>query len=258
MQKCKKFGHFTKSCLSTKATVYELNLDLTGEASHQQKINTLNASKETFYICNVNAPKAEKCIYANLKINGTNNYLHTRVDTAVDVNLLPATVFTQIYEDSNLEHLGLMDINLSVYHDSVIQAFGTCTIPLVPPINGCIQETKFYVANHSCSVLFSNEDTLYLELIQPHPVLSTLAPHNAHIISSEHDTAYMNFVTRDKNTSHYHATNSRTPSKTKMHDNSVPHNLDQIKQKYADIFKGLGTFLGDPYHITLVPIVPPV
>ena len=136
------------------------------------------------------------------------------MDTAADVNLIPATVYTQIYEDSNLEHLGPMDINLSVYNDSAIQAFGTCTKPLVSPVNSHIHETKFYVANHSGSVLFSCEDSLYLELIQSHPVLSTLSPHNAHIISSEHDTAYINFVTRDKNTSHYCATHSRTPSPT--------------------------------------------
>ena len=78
------------------ANVNELNLDLSGEAAHRQKINALNASKETFYRCNVKAPKAKKHIYTNLKINGTNNYLHTRMDTAEDVNLLPATVYTQI------------------------------------------------------------------------------------------------------------------------------------------------------------------
>ena len=156
------------------ANVNELNLDLTGEATYWQKINALHTSKETFYICNVKAPKAKKHIYTNLKMNGTNNYLHTRVDTAADVNLLPATVYTQIYEDSNLELLGPMDISLSVYNDSVIQAFGTCTIPLVSPINGHIHETKFYVTNHSGSVLFSCEDSLYLELIQPHPALSNL------------------------------------------------------------------------------------
>ena len=42
------------------ANVNELNLDLTGEAAHQQKINALNASKETFCICNVKAPKAKR------------------------------------------------------------------------------------------------------------------------------------------------------------------------------------------------------
>ena len=163
------------------------------------------------------------------------------------------------YEDSNLEHLGPMDISLSMYNESgLYQVFGTCTIPLVSPVDGCKNETKFYVANHSGSVLFSCEDSLYLDLIQPHPVLSKPVPHNAHIISPEHDTAYINIVTRNKHTLHYCATHSRTPSTTKVHDNSVKHNLDQIKQKCADIFKGLGAFPGDPYHITLDPAVPPV
>ena len=42
------------------ASVNLLNLELTGEAVHQQKKNALNASQETFYICNVKAPKAKR------------------------------------------------------------------------------------------------------------------------------------------------------------------------------------------------------
>ena len=166
------------------------------------------------------------------------------MDTVADVNLSPITVYTQIYEDSNLEHLGSMHIILSVYNDSVIQAFGTCSIPLVSPIDGHMHETKFYVANHSSSVLFSCEDSLYLELIQPYPVLSKLVPHNAYIISSEHDIAYINFVTRDKHTSHHSTTHSITPSKTKVHDNSVPYNLDAFQRKLNTIHSNLPHTIG--------------
>ena len=111
---------------------------------------------------------------------------------------MATTVYTQIYEDPNLDGLGPVDINLSMYNDSVIHAFGTCTIPLTLPIDG-----HFYVANHHGSVPFSCEDFLYLQQIQPHPALATQTPHNAHIISSEHDTAYVNFISRNKHAFHY-------------------------------------------------------
>ena len=257
-KKCKKFGHFIKSCL-----IYDGQCQWTQPGPNWwgcplTENKCIQCLQGDLLHMKCKGPKAKKHIYANLKSNGTNNYVWTRVHTAADVILLPGTMYTQIYEDSNLEHLGPMDTSLSVYNDSAVQAFRTCAIPLVSPIDGCIHGTKFYVANHSDSVLFSCEDLLYQKLIQPHPVLSKLAPHSAHIISREHDTAYINFVTRDKNTSHYCVAHPRTPSKTRVHDNSVPHNLEQIKQKYAEIFKGLGTFLGDPYQITLYPTVLPV
>ena len=49
-----------------------------------------------------------------------------------------------------------------------------------------------------------------------------------------------------------------TQSQVTAHNNSLTHNLGQIKEKYSDIFEGLGTFLGEPYHIQLDPSVPPV
>ena len=110
-----------------------------------------------------------------------------------------------------MEFLGHMDINLSMYNDSAIQTLGTCVIPLVSPIDGCRHDTKFYMAQHSRSSLFSCEDSLYLQLIQVHPVLSKHTPHGANIISSKHDLAYINFVIRNKQASHYQPKQSSVP-----------------------------------------------
>ena len=145
-----------------------------------------------------------------------------------------------------MEFLSPLDINLSMYNDSAIQTLGTCVILLVSPIDGCIYDTKFYVAQHSGSVLFSCEGSLYLQLIQPHPVLSKHMPHGANIIRSKHDLAYINFVTRNKQASHYQPKQS-----------SVPCTLKEVNRKYADVFDGLGRFPGKPYHINLNPEVPP-
>ena len=176
------------------------------------------SSDDTFYVCNVKVSRkpGKWRIYANLKIDNIENYLWAHIDTATDINLMPTTVYTQIFKDPKMEFLGPMDINLSMYNDSAIQTLRTCVILLVSPINGHKHDTKFYVAQHSRSVLFSCEDSLYLQLIQPYPVLSKCTPHGANITSSKHDLAYINFVTRNKQASHYQPKQSSVPSQTTL------------------------------------------
>ena len=153
-----------------------------------------------------------------------------------------------------------MDINLSVYNESAIRTFGTCTIPLVSSVNGCKSNTKFYIADCGGSILFNCEDLLYIQLVQPHPLVSKSVPPTGYIISSNHDKAYRNFVNRNKNSSHYKAAQCSVPKQAKFTPKQInfkPHNLEQIKEKYGDIFEGLGKFPGEPYHINLDPAIPP-
>ena len=58
--------------------------------------------------------QAKRKIYTNLKINCTDNFFQTRFDTAANENLMPATVYTQIYEDPNQDGLGSMGTYLSM------------------------------------------------------------------------------------------------------------------------------------------------
>ena len=160
-KKCHKTGHFTHCCLTKTAKVNDLNCNFGANFD----VNAfVVSSDDTFYVCNVNVSKkpAKWRMYANLQIDNTDNYLWACIDTAADINLMPTTVYTQIFEDPEMESLGLMDINLSVYNDTAIHTLGTCVIPLVSPIDGCRHDTMFYVALHSSSVLFSCEDPLYL------------------------------------------------------------------------------------------------
>lgn len=55
------------------------------------------------------------------------------------------------------------------------------------------------LSKHSGSVLFSCEDYLHAA----HPTLTKIPPKSAQIITSRHDRAYVNFVRRNKNASHY-------------------------------------------------------
>ena len=196
--------------------------------------------------------KGKTWIYTNLQIDGT--VISAWVDTTSDVNLMPASVYQQVYDDPKLELLQPMDIKLSVYNENTIQTFGTCTIPLISPVDRQKYKTTFYITNHDGSALFSCEGSLYMQLVQPHPLISKHVPHHGHIISSDHDKAYINFLNQTKKASHYKAAGYSAPSQTKptaKPNNFIPHNLDHIKEKYGDIFEGLGKFPGEPHHINL-------
>ena len=152
-KKCHKTGHFTHYCLIKTAKVNELNHNFRATSD----VNAFDVSSaNTFYVCNVQVSKkpAKWRIYANLQIDNTYNYLQTCIDTEDDVNLMPTTVYTQIF-DPAMKFLGPMDITLSVYSDTAIHTLGTCVIPLVSPIDGHRHDTEFYVAQHRRSVLFS-------------------------------------------------------------------------------------------------------
>ena len=152
-----------------------------------------------------------------------------------------------------------MDISLPVNNESTVQMFDTCTIPLISRVNRQKYETTFHIANQDGSSLLSCEDWLYMQLVQPCLLISKHVPHHGHIISSDSHKAYVNFVNRNKNVSHYQAAGCSAPSQTtpSAKPNSfIPHDPDQIKEKYGDIFEGLGKFLSRSYHINIDPTVP--
>ena len=138
-----------------------------------------------------------------------------------------------------------------MYNQTAIHTLDS-VILLVSPIDGHRHDTSFYVTKHSGSVLFSCEDSLYLQLIQPHPLLSKCTPHGANIISSKHDLAYIKFVTRNKQASHYQSEQSSVPSLTTTcipaANGQVSHTLEEVKKKFSDVFNGLGKLPDKPYQ----------
>ena len=165
-RKCQKYRHFVSWCLSKASKVNHINKSKStkDELEYQQQaendysdeeVHTVNANSiENFHICNLKMQKwkGKNWVHASIQIYGTGNYLHTWVDTVADVNLMPASVYKQVYDDQKLQLLQPMDINLSVYNESTIWAFGTYTIPLISLVNRLKYKTKFYIANDDGSV----------------------------------------------------------------------------------------------------------
>ena len=72
-----------------------------------------------------------------------------------------------IYANEEIEHLEPMDISLSEYNDSDIQALGSCIIPLVSQVNSKMYDIKFHISNYNSRVLFSCQDSIYMQLESP-------------------------------------------------------------------------------------------
>ena len=86
---------------------------------------------------------------------------------------------TKIYDQ--LEHLELMDCNLSVYNNSNTQALGTCTILLVSPVYGNTYDVKLYTANHNGNVLLLCHDYCHMQKL--YPVFIKCLPKSAFLTS---------------------------------------------------------------------------
>ena len=109
------------------------------------------------------------------------------------------------------------------------------------------QAVTFYVASNEGSVLLSCTTLLALDLIQTRPCLDYLPPRAKLIISAaDHPDI-------KKKTAHQ----SKASVKSKK---SLPVKIvmkkSDIKEYYADVFKGVGCFPGLLYHIQVDPKIP--
>ena len=49
------------------------------------------------------------------------------IDTAADVNVMPVSVYSMVFQDPNLKSLKSMNMTLGVYTNSEIPVLGKCT-----------------------------------------------------------------------------------------------------------------------------------
>ena len=120
-----------------------------------------------------------------LKPHHTRNlYLRARLDTCTDMNLMPASVYQLVFNDTKMQKLALSNLQVGTYTTDTVKIVGSCTFYLVHPDNKKLIEVTFYVAMNNGSVLLSCKTTLLLGLIQPRPRLDYLPPRASFITSS--------------------------------------------------------------------------
>ena len=115
-----------------------------------------------------------------------NQYLKARLDTCVDVNIMPGSVYTVYTMHTKLKKLDLCNIKIGTYTKDAVRIVGCYKFCLVHLDTKKLQEVTFFVAKNDGGVLLSCTTTLVLGLIQPRTRLDYLPP-RASVITSTVD-----------------------------------------------------------------------
>ena len=123
----------------------------------------------------------QKCLYANIPYrlqpyHKHNKYLYVQLDTCVDVNLMPESVYKLVFNDPHTSKLANNDIDLTMYTRHSVNLIGKCTFFMLS--KGTKQPVKvdFYIAKEEGSVLLSCETVFQLQLLDVKPQLEYLPP----------------------------------------------------------------------------------
>ena len=113
-----------------------------------------------------------------------NLYLRARLDTCVDVNIMPASVYKLVFNDPEIKQLAHSDLDIGTYTTDTVEIVGHCLFYLVHPDTTKLQEVTFLCSKNDGSVLLSCTTTLPLGLIQPHTRLDYIHPRASLITNS--------------------------------------------------------------------------
>ena len=122
-----------------------------------------------------------------LKPHNTRNfYLRAKLDTCVDINIMPTSVYRLVFQDPSMKKLAPNSLEIGTFTTDTVKIVGSCMIDLVHPDTKKLMDVIFFVAVNDGSVLFSCKTTLMLGLIQPRTRLDYL-PSRASLITSSAD-----------------------------------------------------------------------
>ena len=102
----------------------------------------------------------QKCLYANIPYrlqpyHRHNKYLRVELDTCVDVNLMPESVYKLVFKDPHTSKLAKNDIDLTVYTRHSVNLIGKCTFFMFSKDTKQPVKVDFYIAKEEGSVLLS-------------------------------------------------------------------------------------------------------
>ena len=251
-KKYHKYGHFTSKCLtkpqSTNVnTIEEVNAVLAFTMSpHSVQAELSDDSLDAMYICTVNTSKPKRCVFAGLQLatqSSKPKYLKVRLDTAADVSMMSKSVYQQLFDDPQCQKLQPVTTNTVMHDHSKAEVLGSVTIPILK--DNQKHGITFQVVPYEASTPLSCEQATKHGLVIIPEQKQT--PKNAIVYGSSVDIKYINFLQRNK-------------SQTTTWNNAPQQpltSLDEIKVQYKEIFEGISTFPGKPYHINTDPSIPP-
>ena len=189
-----------------------------------------------------------------------NQYLRTRLDTCVDVNIMPASVYKLVFNDPELKKLAPSTLQIGTYTTDTLKVVGSCLFYLVYLDTKKLQEVIFLCCTNDGSVLLSCTATLALGLIQLCTRLDYL-PWRDNLITSSLDhpkkTKRMSIHSSRREVATKSAKQAFTVPDQHQHVPKLVISKEQILQSYPDVFESIGCFTGHPYHIQLDQIITP-
>ena len=213
---------------------------------HLQAELSNNDSFDVMYICTVNASKPSRHVFADLQLTTQSSkpkYLKVRLDTAADVSMMSKYVYQQLFNDPQCQKLQPVTINTVMHDHSKAEVLGSVTVPILKDYK--THGITFQVVSYEASTLLPCEQVTKHGLFMIPEQKQT--PKNGIVYVSSVDIRYVNFLQQNKT----QTTNWNTAP------NQPLTSLDEIKVQYKDIFEGISTFPGKPYHINMDPSVPP-
>ena len=252
-KKCQKYEHFTSKCLtkpqSTNVnTIEEVNVVLAFTKPPQSVQAKLldDDSLDAMYTCTVNTSKLKRCVFADLQLatqSSKPKYLEVRLDTAADVSMIGNSVYQQLFDDPQCQKLQPVTTNTVMHDHSKAEVLRSVIIPILK--DNKKHRITFQVVPYEASTLLSCEQVTKHGLV----IIPELKkpPKNAIVYGSSVDIKYINFLQRN---------NSQTTTWNTAPKQPIT-SLDEIKVQYKEIFEGISTSPGKPYHINTDPNIPP-
>ena len=211
----------------------------------QAELSDNDSFDACMYICTVNASKPRRHVFANLQLatqSSKPKYLKVRLDTAADVSMMSKSVYQQLFNDPQCQKLQPVTTNTVMHDHSKAEVLGSVTVPILKDNKKTwdnLPSSALKQAHFSCEQVTKHGLVMIPEQKQ--------TPKNAIMYGSSVDIRYVKFLQQNKT----QTTNWNTAP------NQPLTSLEEIKVQYKDIFKGIGTFPGKPYHINTDPSVPP-
>ena len=157
--------------------------------------------------------------------------------------MMSKSVYQQLFDDPQCQNLQPVTTNTVMHDHSKAEVLRSVTIPVLK--DNKKHGITFQVVPYEASTLLSCEQVTKHGLVkipeQKQP------PKNAIVYGSSVDIKYINLLQSNK----YQTTTWNTELKQPL------TSLDEIKVQYKEIFEGIGTFPGKPYHNSTDPSIPP-
>ena len=148
------------------------------------------------------------------------------------------------------------DIDLTVYARHSVDLIGKCTFYMLSKATKQPIKVKFYVAKEEGSVLLSWETVFQLQFLNVKPQIRISSPQ-----SDDHIQCSWSSQKRDTCTILQHLSflllPLQYPRKTHKGESKLWNQRSKIQEQYPELFKGIGWFPGEPYHIHVNPSITP-